>query len=414
MLSRKAFILARREYSALVRTRAFIFGLLLAPLLMSVAFLLIPSHSEPGEGGPREIVLLDHTARLRDSLASALESGGFTLVAPELGADADALATRLEDQVRSGTLAALVVVGPSALSDEGSDADAQVVLTVRNLAQQSTPWLHQTLGDLVKLQRLEAAGVAPERARRILGGVNVELRLPDSDGKTGLELAVQAAALPLLTLLMVFFAVMSSAPYMLHSIIEEKQQRIAEVLLGSVSPLDLMTGKLLGAAGAGLTVVVVYAVMGRAFAGQVGLELELHPGFVLLALLDVLVALILFGSLFLAAGATATELKDAQGWMMPLTLLLTLPMMTVTQLLGNPDGSLATGLSLFPLTAPLILPVRLATTVVPVWQIAVSVLGTLAFTFGSVWVASRIFRIGILSQGRAPRLSELLQWIRSA
>ena len=414
MLSSKAFILARREYSALVRTRAFIFGLLLAPLLMSIALFLLPSHSTPGDGGPREVVLIDHSTELAGPFGEALRAAGLVLVLLEPAADAPALSSVYENRVRDGTLAAFVVIGPSVLAGSEGDPTARVVVTVRNLAQQSTSWLHQTLGDLISLERLEAAGVDPERARRILGGVNVELRLPDSDGKTGIELAVQAAALPLLTLLMVFFAVMSSAPYMLHSIIEEKQQRIAEVLLGSVSPFDLMTGKLLGAAGAGLTVVAVYAVMGRAFAGHFDVQIQLHPGFVLLALLDVLVALILFGSLFLAAGAAATELKDAQGWMMPLTLLLTLPMMSISQLLSNPDGNLATGLSLFPLTAPLILPVRLATTTVPAWQIAVSVLGTLAFTFGSVWMASRIFRIGILSQGRAPRLGELIHWIRSA
>ncbi len=409
MLSKKALILARREYSALVRTRAFIFGLLLAPLLMSVALFFVPSHSAPSEGGPREVVLLDHTQRLRDAFSEELRKGGLTLL--DIGEVSEA---ELAQRVRDGSLAALVLVGPGALSGGDDDHDARVVLTVRNLTQQSTAWLHQTLGDLVQLKRLEAAGVSAERARLILNGVNVELRMPDSDGKSGIELALQAAALPLLTLLMAFFAVMSSAPYMLHSIIEEKQQRIAEVLLASVSPFDLMTGKLIGAAGAGLTVVAVYALMGSAFAAHYGLTLDLHPGFVLLGLLDVLIALILFGSLFLAAGAAATELKDAQGWMMPLTLVLTLPMLTISQLLGNPDGRLATGLSLFPLTAPLILPVRLATTSVPSWQIAVSVLGMLAFTFGSVWTASRIFRIGILSQGRAPRLSELLQWIRSS
>jgi ABC-2 type transport system permease protein len=412
MPSRKALILARREYSALVRTRAFIFGLLLAPLLMSVAVFFMPSHSDPVESGPREVALLDHTGQLREPLAGALQGGGLTLL--DTGASSAALEAELVARVREGSLAALVVIAPDALTGEGGGVQTGVVLTVRNLAQQSTAWLHQTLGDLVQLKRLEAAGITPERARRILGGANVELRMPDSQGKTGLELAIRGAALPLLTLLMAFFAVMSSAPYMLHSIIEEKQQRIAEVLLGSVSPFDLMTGKLIGAAGAGLTVVVVYAAMGQAFAAHLGLELQIHPGFVLLGLLDVLIALVLFGSLFLAAGAAATELKDAQGWMMPLTLLLTLPMLTVSQLLANPDGSLATGLSLFPLTAPLILPVRLATTSVPPWQIAVSVIGMLAFTFGSVWVASRIFRIGILSQGRAPRLSELLHWIRSA
>jgi ABC-2 type transport system permease protein len=412
MLSSKALILARREYSALVRTRAFIFGLLLAPLLMSLAFFLIPRHAEPADVGPRRVVLLDDTGQLAAPLAAALGAAGFELDAPEVPKD-PALAASFEDGVRAGSTAAVIVVGADAFAADRDDDEARVVLTVRNITHQSTAWLHQTLDDLVQLERLEAAGLDSERARRILGGVKVRLRLPDSDGKTGLELALQAAALPLLTLLMAFFSIMSSAPYMLQSVIEEKQQRIAEVLLGSVSPFALMTGKLLGAAGAGLTVVLVYAVLGGIGAAHFGVALEVRPGLMLLGLFDVLVALILFGSLFLAAGATATELKDAQGWMMPLTLLLTLPMMSISQLLGNPDGHLALGLSMFPLTAPLIMPVRLAVTTVPAWQLAVSAFGALAFTVASVWAAARIFRVGILSQGRAPRLGELLRWIRA-
>jgi ABC-2 type transport system permease protein len=209
-------------------------------------------------------------------------------------------------------------------------------------------------------------------------------------------------------------AIMSSAPYMLHSVIEEKQQRIAEVLLGSMSPSELMTGKLIGAAGAGMTVLAVYAVMGGVAAARYDLGSVLSPLLIVMALANVLVALVMFGSLFLAAGATATEIKEAQGLMTPLMLIVFLPMMTLSQLLTNPDGQLAITLSLFPLTAPMILPLRLAATNVPVWQIVVSVGGALLTTVAVVWLAGRIFRIGILSQGRAPKLRELVAWIRSS
>lgn len=413
MLSSKALILARREYWSLVRTRAFIFGLVLAPLLMAIALFLVPARDAPADTGPRQVILVDRTGELTAPFGDTLRAAGFELVLPAARPDAAESASRFDQQVRDGAVAALVEVGQDAFAPDGDDAEARVVLTVRNLAHQSTSWLQQTLDDLVQLKRLEAAGVEPARARHILGGAKVRLRLPDSHGKTGVELALQAAALPLMTLMAAFFAIISSAPYMLHSVVEEKQQRITEVLLGSVSPTELMTGKLLGAAGAGLTVVAVYALMAGVSAAHFGLRIELQPGLVLFGLFDVLVALILFGSLFLAAGAAATEIKDAQGWMMPLTLLLTLPMLTFSELLGNPDGSLAVALSLFPLTAPLILPVRLAITSVPIWQVCVSVIGALVFTCGSVWAAGRIFRIGILSQGRSPRLSELWQWLRS-
>jgi ABC-2 type transport system permease protein len=413
MLSIKAFIVARREYLALVRTKAYLLGLFLAPALMSIAVLLIPNPNAPAEGGPREIALLDYTGQVGAALSSAAAEAGFSVSshAPET-LDAAARA-HLDEQVRDGTLAAVLLVSPQAIS--GSDGDAQIVLTVRNVASHSALWLHRTLDGIIQLKRLEGAGIESARARQLLEGVQVQIRLPDGPVGGDSEAAVKGAIAPMFSLLLVFLAVMSSAPYMLHSVIEEKQQRIAEVLLGSMSPFDLMAGKLFGAAAAGLTVVAVYGVMGLLGASRYGVGAgPVSASLLLLSLANVLLALVLFGSLFLAAGAAATELKDAQGLMTPLTLVMIVPMMAISQLIGNPDGGLAVGLSLFPLTAPMTMPLRLSITTVPLWQLAVSVLGTLLTTVCVVWIAGRIFRIGILSQGRAPRFGELVQWIRNA
>ncbi len=413
MLSVKALIVARREFLALVRTKAFVIGVVLAPALMSMAALLVPRGDTPGDG-PREVALIDYSGHLATPLERAAAEAGLAVSTHSPEAFDDLARARLDGQVRDGSLAAVVVIGSHVVTGNDADAAAEVVLTVRNVASRSTLWLHRTLDDLVQLKRLEAAGIDSERARQILTAVELQVRLPESTGDYDPNVALKGAIAPLFTLMLVFLAIMSSAPYMLHSVIEEKQQRIAEVLLGSMSPFDLMAGKLLGSAGAGLTVVLVYAGMAFAGASHYGLGAVLSPSVLLLSLAHVLVALVMFGSLFLAAGAAATELKDAQGLMTPLTLIMIIPMMTLAELLGNPDGVLAVGLSLFPLTAPMILPVRLATTSVPAWQVVVSVLGTLLSTTVIVWAAGRIFRIGILSQGRAPRLSELLRWIRSS
>jgi ABC-2 type transport system permease protein len=412
MLSVKALIVARREFLALVRTKAFVIGVVLAPALMSMATLLVPTGDAPGDG-PREVALVDYSGHLSAPLERAADEAGLTVTTHAPEAFDDLARARLDGEVRDGSLAAVVVIGSHVVTGNAGDA-AQVVLTVRNVASRSTLWLHRTLDDLVQLKRLEAAGIDSERARRILTAVELQVRLPESSGEHDPNLALRGAIAPLFTLMLVFLAIMSSAPYMLHSVIEEKQQRIAEVLLGSMSPFDLMAGKLLGSAAAGVTVALVYAGMAFAGASHYGLGAVLSPSVLLLSLAHVLVALVMFGSLFLAAGAAATELKDAQGLMTPLTLIMIIPMMTLSELLGNPDGVLAVSLSLFPLTAPMILPVRLATTSVPAWQVGVSVLGTLLSTMVIVWAAGRIFRIGILSQGRAPRLAELLRWIRSA
>lgn len=415
MLSFKALILARREYLALVRTKAFLLGMFLAPVLMGVSFLFIPRGNAPEEGAPREVLVVDYSRRIVQELISAGRANNVTITDyPESQYAAGGSAREeLDRRVQSGAVAGLLVIRKDAIEPGPPANEKSAVLTVRNAASRTAVWLQRTLNDVIRLERMKAAGIEPERAQHLLSDPGVDIRAPAGAGESSRDAALRATLVPLFTLMLVFMAIMSSAPYMLHSVIEEKQQRIAEVLLGSMSPSELMTGKLIGAAGAGMTVLGVYAVMGGVAAARYDLGSVLSPLLIVMALGNVLVALVMFGSLFLAAGATATEIKEAQGLMTPLMLIVFLPMMTLSQLLTNPDGQLATTLSLFPLTAPMILPLRLAATNVPTWQIVVSVGGALLTTAAVVWLAGRIFRIGILSQGRAPKFRELLEWIRT-
>lgn len=414
MLQLKAFIVARREFIALVTTRAFLIGLLLVPGLGALAVLVAPKGGELVQSGPRTVALVDHTGTLTAPLERAAREVGLSLRSEPPGAVDQAAEARLVDQVRDGALAALLVVPARAIDDGSADPGASISLTTRNAASHSTVWLQREVASLLRAIRLERAGIEPARAARLLREIPIIVRSPERTGEENSSAASKGVLVPIFTLMLVFLSIMSSAPYMLHSVIEEKQQRIAELLLGSMSPFELMAGKLLGAAAAGLTVAVVYATAGTFAAYYFGLSGLISPGLIALSLADVCLALVMFGSLFLSAGAAAADLKDAQGLMAPLILLMALPMGLLAPIAGDPDGHLAVSLSLFPLTSPMILPLRLATTSVPVWQTAVSIIGALAATLGSVWVAGRIFRIGILAQGRSPRFRELLRWIGSA
>ncbi|MEQ9321932.1 MAG: ABC transporter permease, partial [Polyangiaceae bacterium] len=206
--------------------------------------------------------------------------------------------------------------------------------------------------------------------------------------------------------------VMSTAPQLLQAVIEEKQQRIAEVLLGAASPLQIMTGKLLGTTAVGLTVLAIYVGGGAVLVAKLGYGEVLSVTVVGLMALDVVLALVMFGSLFLAIGATANDIKDAQGLLTPVMVVLMLPLMTLGQVMQAPDGALSTGLSLFPLTAPLAMPLRLgAGAATPTWHVALAVVLVAATTVVIVWAAGRVFRIGMLAQGQAPGLRELWGWI---
>ena len=216
---------------------------------------------------------------------------------------------------------------------------------------------------------------------------------------------------PMGVMMIMFMAIMLSQ-YMLQSTIEEKQQRIAEVLLGSVSTVQLMAGKLIANVAVSLTVVFCYLIGGLVVATYYDVVKEIPFHLVGWFLAFQVLAVVLYGSIFGAVGASCSELKDAQGLMMPIMLVLTAPMVLWFAVLNEPNGPLATTLSLIPTMTPMLMPFRMSISpLIPMWQPLAGMAGVLALAIVCVFAAGRIFRIGILSQGKAPKLKELIGWV---
>ena len=417
MFKSKVVVIAIREYLALVRTKAFLIGLFLAPVLFIVAAIVVPlvtSGDAPSEGGSRRVLVFDRTGQITEALEEAALDTNLRILPRATDEFDETERTRLNDLVRSGKLAAILEVGSHAINGQASsetDEDAEIILVTHNNAGGTTRWLRRHVRDIIQLERLRAAGIDELRITELMRSPFVDVRTaeaPESEDDSGLA----AMLAPMITLMLIFMVIISTAPQLLVSVVEEKQQRISEVLLGSVSPSVLMFGKLLGTCAVGLTVLSVYVGLGIAAAAYFGFAGMIPLSFLALSLVDVLVSLVMFGSLFLAMGAASSELKDAQGMMAPVMVVLVLPMMLIGPILQDPNGSLAVVLSMFPLTAPFMLPLRLAVATVPTWEIVVSVSGAILTTAIIVWAAGRVFRVGLLAQGQRPKFSELLRWIR--
>jgi ABC-type Na+ efflux pump permease subunit len=205
---------------------------------------------------------------------------------------------------------------------------------------------------------------------------------------------------------------MMSAQPMLESVLEEKTLRISEVLLGSANARQLMTGKLLGNVGGSLTVFALYAAGGLLIANTQGygdnVPYHVLPWFVIYQILAVL----LFSSVFMAIAASVSQLREAQSLLLPVWMVMLLPMFVWFNVVREPNSTLATALSFFPPSTPLMMTLRLATgAIIPLWQIILSVVLLIAATAFGVIAASRIYRIGILWQGKTPKLNELLMWL---
>ena len=301
--------------------------------------------------------------------------------------------------------------------------DARTEVAARFYSQESSladakRWLSKTINQHLREERLQYAGIDSakvEVASQILPLAGMELVEQTADGSIApvqqQENPLSAIFVPLGVMLLMFAVIFMAAQPMLESVLEEKSQRIAEVLLGSVSSFQLMLGKLLGTVSGSLTVFAIYVVGLLCWSLYTGasdqIPFELAAWFVLFQILGVL----FYAAIFLAIGASVSQLKEAQSFLMPVWLLMLSPIFVWLLLIRDPLGSTSVWLSLFPPATPTAMMLRLATgQTIPWWQpVLGAVLLTLA-TLAVVTFAARIFRAGILWQGKTPRLAELVRW----
>jgi ABC-2 type transport system permease protein len=214
-----------------------------------------------------------------------------------------------------------------------------------------------------------------------------------------------------LVILMLMVILIGAIP-LTQGIIEEKQQRIAEVLLGSVSPFQLMMGKVLGLVATSATLIVIY--LGGAYwaATKMGIAQHLSTGVLIWFILFQLLAVLMYGSLYIAIGASVTDAKEMQSLLMPVNLVMVVPLMMLVNVIQNPNGPLARIVTLFPPATPMIAMARIAVSPgMPFWEAIVAMLIVLATTTFFIWASGRIFRVGILMQGKAPSMGQLAKWV---
>jgi ABC-2 type transport system permease protein len=222
---------------------------------------------------------------------------------------------------------------------------------------------------------------------------------------------------------LLWIAIFSISQMLLNNTIEEKSNRIIEVLLSSVTPGELMMGKLAGIAAVGLTMIGAWIVALLAIlqlkAGQeaelAGELLKVVQSSGLLASFVVYFVLgyLLYAGVFLAIGSLCNTLKEAQNMMGPIMIVMIVPLMTMMFIPKEPNGTLATVLSWIPLYTPFVMMNRAAADP-PMFDRVGTLILLVATTAGMLWLCGRIFRVGILRTGQPPKLMELVRWVRSA
>lgn len=445
---RKVWVIARREYRAAVRTKGFIVSMVLMPALMvgSVGIQVLFKNLDADK--EKKFAVIDRTG---GQLAAALQTAAgfyneYRTVDPETkartaprvalevippGSDSpeavEGQRYELSQRVERDDLDGVIEIGKNVFAVRGDpyrskDAvpdDAAIRFQAKRPTQRPfMAWAEQAINAAVQAGRfrdknLDSAEIKAIQEEVPLKYTGLTVRTAAGkleDAKEGAQIA--NFVLPGVLIGMMFMLIMVGATPAMHGVVEEKAQRIAEVLLGSVSPFEMMAGKLLGVVGVSLTTAAVYLGGGYAVAEYYGFAGVLTPGVIASFLLFLVLALLMFGSLFIAVGAAAADVKDSQNLLMPVMLIACLPFFALGPIMQDPSGPIAIVGSWFPTSAPFVLVARQAVPPgVPLGQLVGGVAVVLATTLFCVWAAGRIFRVGLLMQGQGPKFADLARWV---
>lgn len=431
----KVLLIIRREYLVRVRTKAFVIFTILMPLLVA-AVVVLPSKLMMQSGGLKHIVIVAADPALASAMKSEL------LDSPALVEDEDAPTEtkkpskpEFDVSVRTDPTEALRLQLTTLVREGKLDGfawiDADAVSTRKGT------YYSRNAGDFVEAALISRAlrfalserqladhGFSTDAAKTLLGPVSMDSVHIDRQGANPSN-GIGAIFLPYLLLAAIYATVLIYGLYVMRSVIEEKSSRVVEVLLGSVTPMQLMAGKIIGVGAVGLTQIAIWALAsGLLSAGAASMAhpwvgnnmKDAHISTAVLVLFPVFFILgyATYACLYAAIGAMVNSDEEAQQLQFPVTLPLVMCMIFAAAIIRDPNTQLAFWLSIFPLTSPIIMYVRVAVSMPPSWQIALSIAVSLASLYALVWLTSRIYRVGILMYGKRPTLAQILKWIRYA
>lgn len=440
----KVFAIARAEFVQAVMSKAFLVGLFIMPLFMGGGIVFQNVMEDRVDLTPRKLAVYDSTGELWPVLVAAAEARNeFGIWAPpEEDAEPSVESERkqlrpefilqryepaegerpdvaLSDQVRDEELQGFVLLDPAILSGEPSERPF-AYHTDEPTFTELPNWLEDIVNQEVRSRRFSEADMDQELAMRLSKKVDLTtwgLTEASADGTikdAEKESKIRTFLIPFASIMLLFMLVMTTAPQLMNQVLEEKMQRISEVLVSSVTPFQLMLGKLLGSVAVSSTLAAIYlfgvAYTVHHFEVSHFIPLSAYGWFVLMMIF----ALLMYGSLFGALGSACSELRDAQSLMAPAMILIMIPLFAVQPIVESPNGSLATALTYFPTATPMIFLLRLlAPPGPPAWELLAAPLMCLATTVLLLWASSKIFRMGVLSQGQAPTFRKLLGWVFS-
>lgn len=460
----KVFHIAVREFLATVLTKGFLFGILFPPILIAIMSILMPllmNKAAPkvkghvaiidatGEVAPRlERAFTEDAIRQRRDkrqgamldeagvpkpVQQAAKSGqgepapSLTLKVLPIGTDVEVAKAAIRqdaaagasggkeaDEVSDPRLALLVIPLDAVAPQEGKRYAGFDMFVAPKLDIEVRGDVEAQVREAIVDARITAANMNVESVRAITSRPEATTKAITSTGeKKGSEIA--QLLIPGAFMLLLWISVFTCGQYLLSSTIEEKSNRVMEVLLSAVSPIQLMAGKILGQMCVGIVMLTLYGS-----AGIFGLVAAAMLDFVDLSNLAYLaiyfvIAFSLIACLMAAVGSAVNDIREAQSLLGPIMIVLIIPMMLWMPILRNPNSTFAQVASFVPPISPFVMVLRVAgSEKIPTWQIPASIVVGFISVGVFLWAAAKVFRIGVLMYGKPPNIATLIRWVRMA
>lgn len=439
----KLFAIIRREFIERIRTRAFLIGALMGPLL----FFGIGALGRAMMGTPttaQKIAVIDGStsrvgARLVDSLTREKIGAGETAipryqfttitVAPDhilatrdsLLPDVDRRDTR--DERLPGAMTGLLIV-----SDSGLAAGRLTYLGSNVSSLGDIGHLERALRTAMVRQRISALGLSDSVATVVTAPIELTTAKVTKGTLSG-EGSEAAFMFSYILVILLFVAMMPTGVQVMSAVVEEKSNRILEVLVSSVRPFDLMLGKVLGVGAASILQIAIWGasavLLGRFGGGATSLQPaaeegasavfkmpNIPPSLVLVVILYFALGFLFFTTAYAAVGAMCNTVQETQQVAFPVTGMVMAGYIGSFLAIARPETVMAKVMTYLPFTAPFIVPTRWSNSPLPPSELIGSVATCSLGVLGMVWLAARIYRVGILSYGKKPSFKDLWVWIR--
>ncbi len=448
----KLLCVLQREYLQEVRKKSFLIMSVLFPFLM-VGMMLVPALLARKGIGEKRVAVLDGTGRLgaafqkeesarsgqmassakpaetpvanlgrRQTVAMARVDTEYVAAKGDLPEITKQYLSRLtgkeKDRQPGKRLDGVLLVPADAFENSG----AKLTFYSRSAVDFAGQEVGRIVNQEVSRQRLRSRGFDPSEVDRLLKrlsveGIQVSRKGEEKKGGKGNFLV------GFLFAMLLFIPMLAYGTEIMRGIVQEKNDRVVEILISSMSPFQLLSGKVLGMAAVSLTQVAIWISMGglaaaflgtAAAAADMNLGQFLRPSIIPYFLLFYILGYLIYVCIYAVGGAVANSEKEAQQFLLPILLFVMLPWILLTPILMNPESQLATVLSLIPFFAPITMFIRILVSEPPGWQIALSIVLSAAAVYGLFWMTAKIFRVGILSYGKRPTIPELWRWLKVA